>query len=238
VKPNAKGADLIHAEIIRNLETADVVLCDMSCLNANVLFEFGIRTALNKSVCVVRDEHTKHVPFDTGILNHLEYKSTIEPWELEAQVDALASHLSEAVGRSGGTNALWRYFGLKTEARPAEGRTGDADKLDYLMMQVDSIQHRLQADWAGATGPADPAFRPRDPMNWLKESMETLGVRRNVHTIRLSGDNHYIVESSRRLPDSVMKTLAVGMQQLYGASVSFEVDASRGAPASSLGDRE
>jgi len=45
---------LIHAEIIRNIENADLVLCDMSCLNPNVFFEFGIRTSLNKPVSVVK----------------------------------------------------------------------------------------------------------------------------------------------------------------------------------------
>ena len=46
--PTASGSDLIHAKIIKNLETADLVLCDMSALNPNVFFEFGMRTALNK----------------------------------------------------------------------------------------------------------------------------------------------------------------------------------------------
>jgi hypothetical protein len=48
--PIARGSDLIHAEIVRQLETADVVLCDISTLNANVFFELGIRTAIDKPV--------------------------------------------------------------------------------------------------------------------------------------------------------------------------------------------
>ena len=43
IKPIAKGSDLIHAEIIKNLNVADLVLCDMSILNPNVFFEYGIR---------------------------------------------------------------------------------------------------------------------------------------------------------------------------------------------------
>ena len=81
IPPIAKGSDLIHAEIIKNLETADLVLCDMSCLNPNVFFEFGIRTSLNKPVSVVKDELTVNVPFDTGILNNKEYDSKLDTWE-------------------------------------------------------------------------------------------------------------------------------------------------------------
>jgi len=72
IPPTTKGSDIIHAGIIQNLETADLVLCDMSSLNPNVFFEFGIRTSLNKPVCVVKDDLTKKVPFDTGIINHHE----------------------------------------------------------------------------------------------------------------------------------------------------------------------
>ena len=58
VRPVVKGSDLIHAEIIKQLETAELVLCDISTLNANVFFELGIRTALNRPVCIIRDELT------------------------------------------------------------------------------------------------------------------------------------------------------------------------------------
>src|SRR4051812_33051724 len=35
IPPIAEGSDLIHAGIIKQLETADLVLCDISTLNAN-----------------------------------------------------------------------------------------------------------------------------------------------------------------------------------------------------------
>jgi hypothetical protein len=37
----SKGSEIIQADIIRNLHAADLVLCDLSTLNANVFFEFG-----------------------------------------------------------------------------------------------------------------------------------------------------------------------------------------------------
>lgn len=145
IPPIAKGSDLIHAEIINNLEQSDLVLCDMSCLNPNVFFEFGIRTSLNRPVCVVKDEHTKRVPFDTGILNHLEYRSTMEPWELSQEIEKLAEHVRMSHERSKGENSLWKYFGLRTEARAYEGETGTETKLDYLTMQMESLQKQMGA---------------------------------------------------------------------------------------------
>jgi len=56
IPPKTKGAELIHGEIIKNIESADFVLCDISLLNPNVFFELGIRTSLNKPVCIIKDD--------------------------------------------------------------------------------------------------------------------------------------------------------------------------------------
>ncbi|NTV68159.1 MAG: hypothetical protein HGB06_10895 [Chlorobaculum sp.] len=111
IPPLARGSDLIHAEIIKQLETTDLVLCDMSALNPNVFFEFGIRTSLNKPVCVVKDDLTKHIPFDTGIINFHEYLSALEPWDLTKEINVLSEHIKTSYERSEGRNTLWKYFG-------------------------------------------------------------------------------------------------------------------------------
>jgi len=143
IPPIAKGSDLIQAEIIKSLEIADLVLCDMSCLNPNVFFEFGIRTALNHPVCVVKDEITKTVPFDTGILNHINYKSTLDPWELPQEIEKLTEHLRISADRSKKENTLWKYFGLRSEAQTYSGEVGTDSKLDYLTMQMDSLRQQI-----------------------------------------------------------------------------------------------
>jgi len=145
IPPIAKGADLIHAVIVRNVETADMVLCDMSCLNPNVFFEFGIRTSLNKPVCVIKDDLTEKVPFDVGIINYLEYKSSIDPWELEAEIKKISDHIAASADKSKGENMLWKYFGLKTEAVPYQGEPGAETKLDYITMQIDSMRNRIDS---------------------------------------------------------------------------------------------
>jgi len=186
ISPIAKGSDLIHAGIVHNLETADIVLCDMSCLNANVFFEFGIRTALNKPVSVVKDELTDKVPFDAAILNYHQYKSSLDPWYLEAEVEALSKHIVASAERSKSENTLWNYFGLKTTAAPSEGEGGTEAKLDYLLMKVDSLSKNFSGreeghkyiPWWGGTEETHPAMS------------RTLGdlIDRKVLCIRPDGD--------------------------------------------------
>ncbi|NQT02430.1 MAG: hypothetical protein HQ580_10425 [Planctomycetes bacterium] len=153
IPPKAKGSDIIQAEIIKNLETSDLVLCDMSCLNPNVFFEFGIRTSLNKPVCVVKDELTDKVPFDTSIMNYQEYSSSLESWILDKEISKLSDHLTASQERSKGKNTLWKYFGFRSEAQPSEGIEGTDDKLDYLALQIESLRQKVGG------------FEPKSPVN-------------------------------------------------------------------------
>jgi hypothetical protein len=143
IPPMARGSDLIHAEIIKQLETTDLVLCDMSALNPNVFFEFGIRTSLNKPVCVVKDDLTKHIPFDTGIINFHEYLSALEPWDLAKEIAVLSEHIKASYERSDGKNTLWKYFGLRVEAAAYEGEPGSDNKLDLINLQLGTMLRRL-----------------------------------------------------------------------------------------------
>jgi hypothetical protein len=144
IQPSAEGSDLIHAELIKHLEQEDMVLCDVSCLNPNVFFEFGIRTAVNKPVCIVKDALTKNVPFDTGILNYMQYDASLTPWTIGGQIEALANHLLKAEQNCRGVNPLWRYFGLSSLAKLKQEAAGDETKLDLLFMEVASISDRLK----------------------------------------------------------------------------------------------
>lgn len=143
ISPLAEGSDLIHAEIIHNIEHADLVLCDMSSLNPNVFFELGIRTATNKPVCIVKDEITPRVPFDTTIVNYHTYLSTLSPWILERQIDDLCSHIQKSVERSKGQNAMWQYFGLSTKAILPADKSDVEQRLDILALQLDGLVQRI-----------------------------------------------------------------------------------------------
>ena len=143
IPPIAQGADVIQAEIIKNLETADLVLCDISTLNPNVFFELGCRTALNKPVCYVKDDLTLRIPFDTGIINHYTYNSLLAPWILKEEIVDLAKHIVSSAERSGNRNMLWQYFGLRSTAHAAATDSPEASRLEYLVMQVEALRKTL-----------------------------------------------------------------------------------------------
>lgn len=63
---------VIQSRIVRNLYTDDIVLCDVSGKNANVMFELGMRLAFDKPTVIIKDDKTNY-SFDTGVIEHLEY---------------------------------------------------------------------------------------------------------------------------------------------------------------------
>jgi DNA-binding CsgD family transcriptional regulator/nucleoside 2-deoxyribosyltransferase len=135
ISPKSTGSDLIHADIIKNLSDSDLVLCDMSILNPNVFFEFGIRCALNKPVALVIDDKTEKIPFDTGIINCHTYNSA-PIWKVDKEIEDLSKHIKESFEKSKNNNALWKYFGIKqTGAFSPESATLD-DKLDFIIQKL------------------------------------------------------------------------------------------------------
>jgi len=139
IRPITEGTENIHANIIKNVETADLVLCDLSIFNPNVFFELGIRTALNKPVCLVKDEQTKDLPFDVGSINCHTYNSTLKSWHLETEIDVLKNHILKSKANSKGENPLWKYYGIANIAKPVEIKGGVENKLDLLTYKVDHL---------------------------------------------------------------------------------------------------
>jgi nucleoside 2-deoxyribosyltransferase len=165
VPPAAKGADLIHAEIVRNLETADLVLCDISSLNPNVIFELGIRTALDRPVCLVRDSITE-IPFDAGVLNFHEYDHRLPAWTVKEEVQRLTEHLEVTAERSDGHNGLWQHFGLTqrgTEAIKASTEPPEGAAMAVLLEELRGLRATLddRAEARSSWSLVDKATRVR-----------------------------------------------------------------------------
>ena len=69
---SSDGVGIIQKNIINNLYADDVVVCDVSCKNPNVMFELGLRLAFDKPTIVVKDDRTNY-SFDTSPIEHLTY---------------------------------------------------------------------------------------------------------------------------------------------------------------------
>jgi hypothetical protein len=69
---DADDVGVIQKRIVQNIYTADVIVCDVSGKNPNVMFELGMRLAFDKPTVIVKDDKTDY-SFDTGIIEHVAY---------------------------------------------------------------------------------------------------------------------------------------------------------------------
>ncbi|MGV9213103.1 hypothetical protein ACTFTM_14695 [Micromonospora sp. RB23] len=87
------GSDLIHHTLLNELIDADLVLADLSEHNPNVLFELGIRMAVNKPVVLVRSRGTGPIFDVDNALRVWDYNSTLWKSAVEKDVPRLTEHI-------------------------------------------------------------------------------------------------------------------------------------------------
>jgi hypothetical protein len=168
MRPLVDHSEVIQGEIVKNLNAADLVLCDISQLNANVFFELGIRVALDKPVVMVRDNLTLDIPFDNAIASCYEYNASLAPWRLAAEIEMLQKFVCGVDKQI--RNALWKYFGIAQQAAVRQEGDPISAKLDLLLSEMSAL--RQQQDVAPT--------RRRD--NW-DTLVKTKKVLRDIHGV-------------------------------------------------------
>ena len=154
IPPKGKGDEVIQGRIIEELERADLVLCDMSTLNANVFFELGIRTALDKPACLVKDDVTEKPPFDIAPQYYATYVSN-PVWNLDEEVKKLTEHISDSLARGEDSNSLWKYFGLTARGAPTKPGSLE-EKIDFLASRFEHMEAAIEKEVARSEGMGGP----------------------------------------------------------------------------------
>lgn len=69
---DADDVGVIQKRIVQGVYGADLIVCDVSCKNSNVMFELGMRLAFDKPTVIIKDDKTDYT-FDTGVIEHITY---------------------------------------------------------------------------------------------------------------------------------------------------------------------
>ncbi|MEG3031586.1 MAG: hypothetical protein RR796_04940 [Victivallaceae bacterium] len=67
---------LIQDRIVTNIYNNEIVICDVSSKNPNVMFELGMRLAFDKPTIIIKDDKTGY-SFDIGGIEHITYPSSL-----------------------------------------------------------------------------------------------------------------------------------------------------------------
>jgi len=136
---------LIHDRIVTNIYNDDIIVCDVSSKNPNVMFELGLRLAFDKPTIIIKDEKTGY-SFDTGVIEHISYPSSLRFSEIVDFKIELAKRINATYERATSeTNysPFLKSFG-KTIV-PASIQQTEVPEGKYIMEQLEMLRHELRS---------------------------------------------------------------------------------------------
>lgn len=160
-------AKLIHQNIIQNIYSDEIIVCDVSCKNANVMFELGMRLAFNKPVVIIKDEKTNY-SFDTGNLEHLPYPrdlryNKIQDFKSELREKVIATYENE-----------WVYLEHFQKVKISAATIGEREVgvEEYIINRIDQLDKKMENGFneVAATVDTHNSYRRNAPIKINKLS--------------------------------------------------------------------
>ncbi|TCP93743.1 hypothetical protein C8J42_101194 [Sphingomonas sp. PP-CE-1A-559] len=137
-------ADIIQSKILRNIYENDVIICDVSGLNPNVMLETGLRLSTKRPTVIITDLDVKP-PFDIGTMAYIEYQRDLEYNAIEGFIERLAKRIkevSEAFDKGSYISFVENYrFELVT---PGTITVSSEDFLKERIDELASIARRIE----------------------------------------------------------------------------------------------
>jgi hypothetical protein len=139
------GADVgvIHANIINNIFQNEIVVCDVSGKNANVMFELGLRLASQKPVIIIKDDATSY-SFDTSPIEHLNYRKDMRMYDtLDFQAELTRKiRATYLASQQEGYKTFLDHFGNYTLATVKDKTLELNEFAEQIFSRLDSIEQR------------------------------------------------------------------------------------------------
>lgn len=180
---DADDVGVIQRRIVQNLYLNDLVVCDVSAKNSNVMFELGMRLAFDKPTIIIKDDKTDY-SFDTGIIEHIAY-----PRDLRfSRINEFKRQLTEKcdqtlrLSKKGGHSTFLKNFGT-FKAASIEQQDIPAGKLVVNMLE------EMQSEMASLRRRIDVSnVRRRDSYKGSVEGMAKMLSAIHEETNRLPRD--------------------------------------------------
>jgi hypothetical protein len=133
---------VIQKRIVQNIYDNEIVICDVSAKNPNVMFELGMRLAFDKPAIIIKDDKTNY-SFDTAPIEHLEYPIELNYHRIQAFKVKLRDKVLATFEASKSANytTFLKHFGHFVVADIEERKVG---KEDYLLEAVAELRGEVR----------------------------------------------------------------------------------------------
>lgn len=133
---DADDIGVIQKRIVQGVYNSDLVVCDVSGKNSNVMFELGLRLAFDKPTVIIKDDKTDY-SFDTGVIEHIPYPRDLRFSKIvgfKALLAEKAAATYEASRRDPNHSTFLKNFGTFKVAH-LDQKEASSDQLMVEMMQ-------------------------------------------------------------------------------------------------------
>lgn len=130
---------VIQKRIIQNLYDNPIVVCDVSCKNANVMFELGIRLAFDKPTIIIKDDKTSY-SFDTSPIEHLSYPRDLRFSEIVNFKKNLSEKIKRTYEKSNSDSSYTTFLGHFGTFKVAKLDQKEVSEDEFIMEELREIR--------------------------------------------------------------------------------------------------
>lgn len=135
---DVKRTNYIVLDILKRIIESDIVLCDLSARNPNVLYELGIRQAFDKPVVLIKDDFSERI-FDIQGLRDTEYDHKMRIDTVEKDVENIATALQETFEEK---DILSLIYLLGLEPASIGNKVTLSDESSIILRELQDIKNR------------------------------------------------------------------------------------------------
>lgn len=139
---NNDQLDIIQSKILQNIYDNEIIICDLSNLNPNVMFEAGLRLSTKKPTILVADTSTT-VPFDLRPFQYISYQYNLEYNAIKSFIYSLSEKLKE-IHRSH-SEGKYKSYVENFNFEVATPGTIDVSSSKLILDRLSRIEERIVA---------------------------------------------------------------------------------------------
>lgn len=188
-----KSTNYIAIDILQRILRSDIVICDLSGKNANVMYELGMRQAFDLPAVLLKDKRTERV-FDIQGLRTIDYTETLRVDTVEQDRKALTQTISATLKlESHEVNSLVSLLGIE---KASLGKTTHVSAETALVLaSLKDISTRLAAVEESSLSHKNATIQSRP--RTLRQIDSGSKIHLNSGATLTAGDDVYDISSDR-----------------------------------------
>ncbi|WP_052469269.1 hypothetical protein [Pseudomonas massiliensis] len=139
---NVAASNYIIVDILRKILDSDMVICDLSGRNPNVLYELGVRQAFNLPTVLIKDTVTPSI-FDIQGLRYTDYKPSLRIDDVEIEKKKIITAIKETSESKDDVNSIIQLLSVKPATQPI--RTELSNDASVILESLRDISNRISS---------------------------------------------------------------------------------------------